>query len=865
MFKKLGIRQKILFLIAVPLIVIIGVTTLSIIQLNNVANSMRKVLYDEGLAATSMVLNADRDMYQGLSALQEMAALDSTKRTVADLEADMLENFEQVLQRVDEAEAILNNNRSVWEQYRSSTTGQTVFESFEQIRVDFGGWSDLAATMARNNRVSVIYSTTFLDDFNSARAGMNDVTEILEFAMVEEVKGVSDLVKSSATIVIIVVAFSFILVIILTLIITGGIVKIMRRASGMLDQLSAGHLSARVSVQDGARDEISQMINKMNGYADDLQNNFVANLQKISHGDLNVDIDSNDTEDEISPALQQTVASLRLLISEADRLTAAASAGELTARGDASRLEGAYAAIIGGFNSTLDGVVEPVEEAKLVLGRLALNDLTVPMSDRYAGMMAELSNDINQVRDNLIDLQDAIVKASQGDIRRLQEFRKRGQLSVNDQLTPSVYAVYSAIQEIIRAAYELTKAATGGDLSKRADVDAFEGGYRRIVDGFNKTIDALVAPIQDAALVIQALSNGDLTIEMAGEYEGDNAILKNSLNGAIGSFNRLLSSIRQASEEVATGAREMSRSSQTLSQGATEQASSVEQVTASIEQLADQTKQNASNAGAASQLSDQARHSADTGNTRMSSMLEAMTEINDSSKNISKIIKVIDDIAFQTNILALNAAVEAARAGQHGKGFAVVAEEVRNLAARSAEAAKETTVLIEKSIGHVNDGTEIAEKTAEALNEIVDKVTKTNELILKIAEASNEQASGIAQINTGLVQVSRVVQMNSATSEESAAASEELSSQAELLKEFVAQFNLKDAVEEAENTEAKDSKVVNLKESKNEKITEKSTENKRPEKKTEPVKNAEPKPEKKDYKSASKHHDPLSDTSFGDF
>jgi len=835
MFKKLGIRQKILFLIAVPLIVIIGVTTLSIVQLNNVADNMRKVLYDEGLAATSSVLNADRDMYQGLSALQEMAALDSTKRTVADLEADMLENFEQVLQRVDEAEAILNNNRSVWEQYRN-----------------FGGWSDLAATMARNNRVSVIYSTTFLDDFNSARAGMNDITDTLEIAMVEEVKGVSDLVKSSAAIVIIVVAFSFILVIILTLIITGGIVKIMRRASGMLDQLSAGHLSARVSVQDGARDEISQMINKMNGYADDLQNNFVANLQKISHGDLNVDIDSNDTEDEISPALQQTVASLRLLISEADRLTAAASAGELTARGDASRLEGAYATIIGGFNSTLDGVVEPVEEAKLVLGRLALNDLTVP-------------NDINQVRDNLIDLQDAIVKASQGDIRRLQEFRKRGQLSVNDQLTPSVYAVYSAIQEIIRAAYELTKAATGGDLSKRADVDAFEGGYRRIVDGFNKTIDALVAPIQDAALVIQALSNGDLTIEMAGEYEGDNAILKNSLNGAIGSFNRLLSSIRQASEEVATGAREMSRSSQTLSQGATEQASSVEQVTASIEQLADQTKQNASNAGAASQLSDQARHSADTGNTRMSNMLEAMTEINDSSKNISKIIKVIDDIAFQTNILALNAAVEAARAGQHGKGFAVVAEEVRNLAARSAEAAKETTVLIEKSIGHVNDGTEIAEKTAEALNDIVDKVTKTNELILKIAEASNEQASGIAQINTGLVQVSRVVQMNSATSEESAAASEELSSQAELLKEFVAQFNLKDAVEEAENTEAKDSKVVNLEESKNEKINEKSAENKRPEKKTEPVKNAEPKPEKQDYKSASKHHDPLSDTSFGDF
>ncbi|NLW11915.1 MAG: HAMP domain-containing protein [Clostridiaceae bacterium] len=855
MLRKLKIRQIILFLIVLPLIiVIVGVTTLSILQLDRVTGDMRRVLYDEGLAATSSVLNADRDMYQGLSAMQEMAALDSTNRTVSELEADILDNFDQVLQRVDEAEAILNNNRSVWEKYRNTTSNKTVFESFEQVKADFGGWYEIAAQMVRNNRVSVIYATTFLDDFNSARTGMNEATDTLEIAMIGEVDAISNLINTSALMIIIVVAASFIIVIGLTLIVTNNIARIVRRASNMLDELSAGHLSTRVDIKDGSRDEMSLMIKKMNVFADDLQNNFVGNLQKISHGDLNVDIDNTDEQDEISPALQQTVASLKLLISEADRLTAAASAGELTARGDASRLEGAYATIIGGFNSTLDGVVEPVEEAKLVLGRLALNDLTVPMSDKYAGMMAELSNDINQVRDNLIDLQDAIVKASRGDIRRLQEFRKRGQLSENDQLTPSVFAVYSAIQEIIRAAYELTKAATGGDLSKRADVDAFEGGYRRIIDGFNKTIDALVAPIQDAALVIQALSNGDLTIEMEGEYKGDNAILKTSLNGAIESFNRLLSSIRQASDEVATGAREMSRSSQTLSQGATEQASSVEQVTASIEQLADQTKQNASNAGAASQLSEQARHSADTGNTRMSSMLEAMTEINDSSKNISKIIKVIDDIAFQTNILALNAAVEAARAGQHGKGFAVVAEEVRNLAARSAEAAKETTVLIEKSIGHVNDGTDIAEKTAEALNDIVDKVTKTNELILMIAESSNEQASGIAQINTGLVQVSKVVQMNSATSEESAAASEELSSQAELLKDFVGQFNLKEVVDVKEET-AEPVKSYKTDATQAEVNESRKSDNRK----------AEPKQEKKEHKSTSKHNDPLSDTSFGDF
>ncbi|WP_309121685.1 methyl-accepting chemotaxis protein [Paenibacillus sp.] len=298
-------------------------------------------------------------------------------------------------------------------------------------------------------------------------------------------------------------------------------------------------------------------------------------------------------------------------------------------------------------------------------------------------------------------------------------------------------------------------------------------------------------PIQTLVDASRKVADGDMNVDIDIRTKDEIGILAQAFGAMTDSMNEVLHNIANASEQVASGSRQVSEASQELSQGSTEQASSIQQLTASMEQIASQTKQNAANAEQANMLAMSASADADQGNSQMKEMLAAMEQINESSGNISKIIKVIDEIAFQTNILALNAAVEAARAGQHGKGFAVVAEEVRNLAARSANAAKETTVLIEGSIKKVEAGTRIANDTAAALEKIVGGVGKAADLVGSIANASNEQAAGILQANQGIAQVSEVIQANSATSEECAAASEELSGQSEQLKEMVGKFRLK--------------------------------------------------------------------------
>ncbi|MCB0281510.1 MAG: Cache 3/Cache 2 fusion domain-containing protein [Calditrichaeota bacterium] len=508
------------------------------------------------------------------------------------------------------------------------------------------------------------------------------------------------------------------------------------------DNLALGNMDLEIS--HNSDDETGKLADSFRNLIR-AQKAKAAAASQIAEGNLEADVKISSKEDVLGKSMSEMKESLLKLKNELNNVISDQKSGKMDSRCNPAGFKGAYADILTGLNETLDAVINPINEGLLILNDYAQGNLEERMRE-LPGDQIRFTNALNEVQSNL--------------------------------------------QSLITETINLAKAAEEGRLEQRGDETKFKGGYRQIITGFNNTINNILNPIGEAVASLESISRGDLREYVKGEYNGDHAKIKKSINKSLDSLNSILKNVSDTSFEVLGASNHVSETAQDLSSGASEQASSIEEISASLSELSGQAMQNAANANETNTLASQMHSKADNGNSQMHKMLEAMENIKSSSDEINRIIKVIDEIAFQTNLLALNAAVEAARAGVHGKGFAVVAEEVRNLAQRSAKAANETTSLIENSMQRVDIGSNLARETAESLKEIIHGFQQVGQLISEIATSSEEQSESIKQISSGITQIDAVTQRNTASAEESAAAATELNEYSRTLQTMISQFQI---------------------------------------------------------------------------
>ena len=376
---------------------------------------------------------------------------------------------------------------------------------------------------------------------------------------------------------------------------------------------------------------------------------------------------------------------------------------------------------------------------------------------------------------------------------------------ITTEIVIAAAAAVAVLIGIAMAAYITKMIVSGVGQAERAAVNMSKGNFDNeitydsedevgvLCKSIKNFSDGSKLIIEDISYVTGELSDGNFTVKSRCEnaYVGAFASILSSFNSLIDKLNEIIGRINESADQVSSGSDQVSGGAQALSQGATEQASSVEELAATIHIISEQINENAANAHEANDRTNVAVSEMGSANDKMKELVGAMDEISASSDETQKIIKTIEDIAFQTNILALNAAVEAARAGAAGKGFAVVADEVRNLAGKSAEAAKNTTSLIENTVAAINKGNSLVTEVADKMSNAMEASNVVVDLNMKISEASKQSADSVTQVTVGIEQISSVVQTNSATAEESAAASEELSGQANMLKEMVSDFKFR--------------------------------------------------------------------------
>ncbi len=516
--------------------------------------------------------------------------------------------------------------------------------------------------------------------------------------------------------------------------------------------------------------------------------------QKVLKGDLNIDIRTNDRNElgELSNTIANMSGTIQCIIDDINTLSEKLEEGDTSYRINTNKYSGAFKDATYAINLATNGLVEDALYVAKTIKEIEQGNFNSHIKE-LAGDKAVSTNALKNIQLTLKDVSNEIHglinAAIEGDLSyHLDSSKYNGEWKATiDGLETFGEIIAMPIRDMQEAFMSFSK----GNFTFRI-TNQYKGDFDEIKQTVNYTAETIGSYISEISQILYDMAHKNFDVSIDRQYLGDFKAIQESVNLIVKNLNILTKDIISSAQQVSAGSKQISESSVSLAEGAAQQAESVDKLNQIIRVISEQTRENAENSNKANLLAIETKENASKGSEQMNNMLIAMEAINTASSSISNIIKVIDDIAFQTNILALNAAVEAARAGEHGKGFAVVAEEVRSLAGRSQQAARETTELIESSVSKVEEGSKMANQTSEALLSIVKQIEDISGLIEACAKSSNEQQISITQVIEGIDQISNVTQVNTATSEESAAASEELASQAQVFYASVSDFKLKE-------------------------------------------------------------------------
>jgi len=513
---------------------------------------------------------------------------------------------------------------------------------------------------------------------------------------------------------------------------------------------------------------------------------------EVARGNINVNLPQagKDEIGELTRHFKDIAEVLNNLCDDMTEMSRAHNAGDMDAVIDEGRYGGAFMDVAQATNEMVASYTKHMLDICRVLEEFGAGDFAVEYA-QLPGKKAQTNTAVENIRKNLKDVD--------GEIETLSNAAVDGRLSVRanpskfegdwEKLLNGLNRVMDSIITPINGASDALLTMAQGNLDAKVTGE-YKGDFMKIAKSINDMQSSISSYISEISNILAEMSNQNLSVSISRQYIGDFSMIKDAINMIVKTFGGIINDINQAALQVAEDAKAISNDSARLSDGSQEQASAVMRLNATIDGITDQINTSAETAKKASELALETKKSAEKETHMMEETLKAMDGISESSDKISKIIKVIEDIAFQTNLLALNAAVEAARAGEHGKGFAVVAEEVRSLAGRSQSAAKDTTALIDESVKKASEGAEITQKTAKELESVVGRITEITGLIDTIAEASRSQSQSIGQISSETSQVSDVTQANTTISQDVAASAAQLSNQADLLKNTVSRFRM---------------------------------------------------------------------------